>query len=372
MPACRCCGLGLTTTIADLGMAPLRASPAAGAAEPFEALRLMVCDDCRLVQLPSRAVPIRPAAPWEAPSLAASLVGALRLEAGTPVAELGAGAMLPAFAPWGMAVQRQPARGFGAAVARRLRAAAEAPVVVLVPDAMGEAPSLHALAAGLREWLAPGGVAVLDVPSLQSLVEGRRIEMIRHGRLNYFTLATAEMVLAQHGLVIFDAQPTRRGGGGLRLLARHAEDRAKPLRASIETLRAEEAAAGLGRAEAYRAFAEGIVESKCALLDFLVGMRRAGLSVAAAGVPDSTTLLTYAGVGPELLAFASDDDPSRQGVTLPGTRIPIRAPEAILRERPDFLLCLTAAPRAELARRHRAIRDWGGRLAVPSPIIEIF
>lgn len=374
-PACRCCGLALTEVVADFGMAPIAGRVPQGAGEPFHPLLLLVCDDCRLVQLPDPSPPggAPPTAPWQAEEFAAGIVASLHLDRWTPVAEIGPGAMLPAFARLGVAVMRLPALGFGAASARRLRADGPEPVLLLVPDAMAEAPSLHDFAAGLREWLAPGGVAVLEVPALQRIIEGRRLDLIRHGRLSYFTLSTAEMVLAQHGLVIFDVARTGRDGGGLRLFARHAEDRGKPLTPAIDQMRREEAAAGLGAAGAYRAFACQVVEAKCALLDFLIGAHRAGKRVAALGVPQGgTTLLTFCGVGPELLGFTGDDDASRHGRTLPGTRIPIRPSAAIAQEKPDFVLILSAMPTAEAELRLRHIRDWGGRIVVPLPTIDIF
>ncbi len=378
-PSCRCCGLVLEEEVADFGLAPLDAAPVPpGAGLFFHPLRLMVCSDCRLVQLPDPAPAVArpPSAPWQAEGFAATMVAALRLDGWTPVAEIGPGAMLPAFARRGMPVLQQHAVGFTIDQARRLRAEGLEPVLLLVPDAMAESPSLHSLAAGLREFLAPGGLVMLDVPSLQGMMEGRRIDLVRHGLLSWFTLSTAEMVLAQHGLVIFDAMRTGRDGGGLRLLARHAEDRGKTLTPAIEALRREEAAAGLSCPDAYRAFAGQLVEAKCALLDFLLGAQRGGRRVAGVGVPGGlpgggTTLLTWCGVGPELLAFTVHDDPAWQGMTLAGTSIPIRPPEALEEEAPDYVLDLAAKPRAALSCRQPGPSAWGGRFVVPLPTIDI-
>lgn len=374
-PPCRCCGLALEEVVADLGLAPLDMAPALPEAGlPAHPLRLMVCSDCRLVQLPhpAPATVLPPSFAWQAEGFAAAMVAALRLDGWTPVAEIGPGIMLPAFARRGVPVMQQQAGGFSIDQARRLRAEGLEPALLLVPDAMAEAPSLHALAAGLREFLAPGGVLMLDVPSLQRMMEGRRIDRIRHGQLSWFTLATAEMVLAQHGLVVFDAVATGRGGGGLRLFARHVEDRFKPVTPAIEALRRAEAAAGLGSAAAYRAVAARFVEAKCALLDFLVGVQRAGQRVVGIGVPpDATTLLTWCGIGPELLAFTIDDDPARQGMMLAGTSIPIRPPAALDQAKPDFVLSLADTSTVELACRLPGIRAWGGRFVVPLPTIDI-
>jgi hypothetical protein len=67
-----------------------------------------------------------------------------------------------------------------------------------------------------------------------------------------------------------------------------------------------------------------------------------------------------------------DRSPHKQGLLLPGTRIPIREPGAILEERPDFVLILPWNLREEVAAQMARIRDWGGRFVVPIPTVEVF
>ena len=138
-------------------------------------------------------------------------------------------------------------------------------------------------------------------------------------------------------------------------------------------MRAAERAAGLDGPEAYRRFAEGVVEAKCALLEFLVGAKREGRRVVGYGAPaKGNTLLNYCGVGPELLPFTVDRSTHKQGLLLPGTRIPVRAPEAILEEKPDYVLVLPWNLKDEVAAQMAAIRGWGGRFVLPIPRVQVF
>jgi hypothetical protein len=142
---------------------------------------------------------------------------------------------------------------------------------------------------------------------------------------------------------------------------------------AVERVRAAERTAGLDGPEAYRRFAEGVVEAKCALLEFLVGAKREGRRVVGYGAPaKGNTLLNYCGVGPELLPFTVDLSPHKQGLLLPGTRIPVRPPEAIREERPDYVLVLPWNLRDEIARQLSFIRTWGGRFVVPIPTPQVF
>jgi hypothetical protein len=56
---------------------------------------------------------------------------------------------------------------------------------------------------------------------------------------------------------------------------------------------------------------------------------------------------------------------------LPGTRIPVYAPELIDREKPDFVLILPWNLREEIVEQMAQVRSWGGRFVVPIPQLQI-
>ena len=83
------------------------------------------------------------------------------------------------------------------------------------------------------------------------------------------------------------------------------------------------------------------------------------------------TLLNYLGVGREFIAFTVDRNVHKQGNSLPGTHIPIRAPEAIFAARPDYILILPWNLKNEIMRQLAEIRAWNGRFVVPVPSLQI-
>ena len=56
---------------------------------------------------------------------------------------------------------------------------------------------------------------------------------------------------------------------------------------------------------------------------------------------------------------------------MPGTHIPIHAPEKIDEMRPDYLLILPWNFKDEIMRQMARIRDWGGRFVVPIPEVKV-
>ena len=109
-----------------------------------------------------------------------------------------------------------------------------------------------------------------------------------------------------------------------------------------------------------------------ALLDFLIAAKRAGKTVVGYGAPaKGNTLLNYCGVRTDFLDYTVDRSPHKQGRYLPGTHIPIFAPDRIRETRPDYLLVLPWNIKDEIITQMAHIRDWGGRFVVPVPRLEI-
>lgn len=378
---------------------------AAARAEPYYPLHAFVCGVCRLVQLgvfePPEAIFgdylyfSSYSQSWlkHAETYAARMAARFTLGPGSEVVEVASndGYLLQYFAALGLrvlgvdpaanvaAVARAKAiptevAFFGEATARRLRAAGTAPDLMTANNVLAHVPDLHDFVEGFRVLLAPGGVATFEFPHLLRLMRHNQFDTIYHEHFSYLSLLVVERVFAGHGLAVFDVEELPTHGGSLRVFVRHVADAAvHPDQPAVADVRRAEDAAGLGDLAAYRRFARSVVDSKCALLDFLIGARRRGETVAAYGAPaKGNTLLNYCGVGPELVSFTVDRSPHKQGLLLPGTRIPIRAPSAIAEAKPDHVLILPWNLRDEIADEMAHIRAWGGRFVVPIPRVDVF
>jgi len=108
------------------------------------------------------------------------------------------------------------------------------------------------------------------------------------------------------------------------------------------------------------------------LLEFLVGVKRDGKSVAAYGAAaKGTTLLNYCGIRSDFVDYVVDRNPHKQGTWLPGVRLPIHAPEHVAETQPDYLLILPWNIAAEITEQMAHIREWGGQFVVPIPSVRV-
>lgn len=405
---CRFCGHPLEQSVADLGMTPLsnaylrRDQLAAG--ETFYPLHARVCDRCWLVQVEEFEAPEQIfgdyayfssySESWleHCRAYARRVIQRFGLREGSFVAEVASndGYLLRNFLGQGFHVLGiEPAanvarvaeaagiptlvRFFGSATAREVVAERGQADLVVGNNVLAHVPGLNDFVAGLRILLRNGGVITMEFPHLLRLLEGNQFDTIYHEHFSYFSLTTVEEVFRAHELTIFDVEELPTHGGSLRIYARHAEDAGSAVAAAVVDLREREAAFGITDRRTYAAFGERVKASKRRLLEFLMGAAEQGQRVVGYGAAaKGNTLLNYCGVGADFLEYVVDRSPHKQGRFLPGTRLPIEAPERVLETRPEYLLILPWNLKAEIMEQMSGVRDWGGRFVVPIPEVEIY
>jgi SAM-dependent methyltransferase len=236
-------------------------------------------------------------------------------------------------------------------------------------NVLAHVPDLNDFVAGMKLLLKPGGTLTMEFPHLLRLIEGSHWDTIYHEHFSYFSWLTVQAVFASHGLRLFDVDELPTHGGSLRIYGCHSDD-PRPETDRARELLEREQAAGLDRLETYTGFAAGVVRDKLDILTFLIGLRRQGLRIAGYGAPaKGNTMLNYCGIGPELIEYTCDLNPAKQDHLLPGSRIPIRSPEAIRQTQPDVVVILPWNLREEITSQLSFLVEWGGRFAARSPAL---
>jgi hypothetical protein len=259
-------------------------------------------------------------------------------------------------------------RFFGRDTAAELASQGLRAVLLLGNNVLAHVPDLNGFVAGLKILLADHGVLTLEFPHLMRLVEGNQFDTIYHEHFCYLSLLAVRRIFAAHGLTVFDVDELPTHGGSLRVYARHDEDAGTTVQGNVQALEQRELAAGYGRIETYLDFGARVAETKWKLLEFLIGARRRGKTIAGYGAPGKgNTLLNYCGIRTDLLAYTVDRSPHKQGKLLPGTRIPVFAPEKLAETRPDYILILPWNLQEEIREQLAYTRQWGARLLVPIP-----
>jgi SAM-dependent methyltransferase len=245
--------------------------------------------------------------------------------------------------------------------------------LIIGNNVLAHVPTLNDFVRGLKAALKPGGVVTMEFPHLYQLVEQNQFDTIYHEHFSYFSFFAVRKVFAYHGLTLFDVEELPTHGGSLRIYARHTEDESKEVTASVEALLAKEEAAGMMGFDYYDSFKKRVEEAKYALLDFLAEAHQENKRVAAYGAPaKGNTLLNYCGLGASEISYTVDRSPHKQGLYLPGSHIPIRAPEVVAEDKPDYLIILPWNLREEIMEQMAHIREWEGQFVVPIPEVQVY
>jgi 2-polyprenyl-3-methyl-5-hydroxy-6-metoxy-1,4-benzoquinol methylase len=404
---CRFCSAELRHTFVDLGVSPLSNSylkrEDLNRMEPFYPLHARVCGQCFLVQLEEFESPENIFSDYAYFSSyseswlrhARGYTNLMRerfgLSQSSQVVEIASndGYLLQYFVekripvlgiePAANVARAAEEKGvptitkfFGTETARELAAEGHMADLLLGNNVLAHVPALNDFVAGLKILLKPEGVVTMEFPHLLKLMRGRQFDTIYHEHFSYFSFLTVEKIFAHHGLVLFDVEELETHGGSLRIYARHAGDEDKPVGGRVSELRARELEEGIERLETYLDFTEQVRETKRALLSFLIEARREGKTIAGYGAPaKGNTLLNYCGVRTDFLDYTVDASPHKQGLFLPGTRIPVYAPAQLKETRPDYILILPWNLRDEIINQAAFAREWGARFVVPVPLVEV-
>jgi len=404
---CRFCGEALRHTFVDLGMSPLCESyltaSQLNSMEPFYPLHVLVCSRCFLVQLQQYvsaesifseyAYFSSFSDSWlaHAKAYTEKMVSRFSLDSNSSVIELASndGYLLQYFAekkipvlgiePAANVAKVAESKGvrtlvkfFGRATANELCTTEQQADLLLGNNVLAQVPDLNDFVAGMKIILKPSGILTLEFPHLLRLMKENQFDTIYHEHFSYFSLFTADKVLRQHGLKLFDVEELETHGGSLRVYACHAESNRFAASPSVARLLAMEKKAGLTQIKTYSSFAEQVKDTKRKLLNCLIKARTAGKRVVAYGAPGKgNTLLNYCGIRSDFVEFTVDRNPYKQGRFLPGTHIPIFPPEHLAKAKPDYVLILPWNLRKEIQAQLSFISDWGGAFLIPIPELRI-
>jgi SAM-dependent methyltransferase len=261
---------------------------------------------------------------------------------------------------------------FGESLAGKLAAEGRRADLIIGNNVLAHVPRLNDFVAGIARLLKPAGTVTIEFPHLLKLIEHVEFDTIYHEHFSYISLYAIERVFARHGLRIYEAEELPTHGGSLRIFAAHAARGGLEDGLQLRSLRAREAQAGLAELATYERFAERVEVCRKSVLAFLARAKREGRTVAAYGAAaKGNTLLNFCDVSAADIPMVADRNPHKQSKFLPGTHIPVVAPEELMRARPDYVLILPWNLQGEIRRQLAAIAEWGGRFVIPVPVATI-
>ncbi|AQT86794.1 SAM-dependent methyltransferase [Paenibacillus larvae subsp. pulvifaciens] len=402
---CRFCSRSTLYSFVDLGLTPLSNAfvkeEHLGKYEAFYPLHAYVCASCFLVQLEQFESPEHIfgdyayfssfSSSWlaHAERYAHQVTSAFGLDKHSNVVEIASndgyllryfkqsGIRVLGIEPAGNVAEAAIERGiptvidfFGSKLASELTRQGRGADLLIGNNVLAHVPDLNDFISGMKILLNENGIITMEFPHLLQLMLHNQFDTIYHEHFSYFSLLTVKHVFASHGLVIFDVEELSTHGGSLRIYAKHETDGTKQETERLRKLIEQERTYKLDTLQAYLVFSEQVKQVKRDIWKCLIGLKNKGKQMVGYGAPaKGNTLLNYCGVGKDVIDYVVDRNPYKQGLYLPGTRIPIYPPNRIRETEPDVVIIMPWNLSDEVITQTGYIRQWGGQWLrlIPEP-----
>ena len=324
--------------------------------DPVYPLQMWLCSACGLAQL--LADPTVPEEPKGAEP------AALVEQAADAVRRVAAAGLLP---PGGTVSEYSSPHGgswLGLLSARGLRpvdGTAEADVIL---DCFG---MMHAADQAAALWeraarLSAGGVLLLQYHSLDTIVRLGQWNALRHGHYAYYSTTSLVAMLAAVGLSPRTSWSFGLYGGTILLAVGREGDRGGTgPDATVRQLLAAEGRTGVTDPVVVSGLQHEVTARAGALRDWLAATRTAGkTALGYSAASRAVTLLRSAGIDSDLLPGVADAAPTKHGLRMPGTTIPVISPAELTAAAPDAVLVFVSDLLTEVRESYPEVEANGG------------
>jgi hypothetical protein len=201
-------------------------------------------------------------------------------------------------------------------------------------------PDINDFVAGFATLLKPFGVATFEFPHLLRMIDERQFDTIYHEHFSYLSLHVVNKIFKAAGLRVWDVEKISTHGGSLRVYGCHFNSK-KMKTGRVDDIVSEEIDAGLLNPKTYNKFEGESIKIKNNLQKLLISKHEKGQKIIAYGAAaKGNTLLNFAGVKKDLIAYVVDASIAKQGLYLPGSHIPIYAPAKLVERDFESILIL--------------------------------
>ena len=261
---------------------------------------------------------------------------------------------------------------FNSVTAEKLKAEWGVADLILGRHVFAHIDDLKDLVAGLEAVSHQETLIAFEVPYAVDFCERTEYDTIYHEHLSYITVAAIEALVKDTAFVVSRVDHYPIHGGSILFHLRHRSSQSQPHASVARALRNEEQMK-LADPATWAKFAQRVNHIRVELPAMLRKLKAQGKRIIGYGASaKGNTLLNTCGLTHNDLDYIIDNTPFKQGKIAPGSCIPVRPPEMLLQDQPDYSLLLAWNFAPEIIRRETEYQQRGGRFILPIPEPTIF
>ena len=256
---------------------------------------------------------------------------------------------------------------FNAANAKKIKEEWGTADLILGRHVFAHIDDLYDLLAGLEAISHPETLIAFEVPYLVDFFERTEYDTIYHEHLSYISVRALEALVKDSPFVLSRIDHYQIHGGSILFHLRHRSSKTAVHESVAKALEVERRLK-LAEPSTWRRFTERVEHVRTELPALIRRLKSQGKRIIGYGASaKGNTLLNTCGLGAKELDFIIDNTPFKQNKVAPGSWLPIRPPEALLGEQPDFALLLAWNFAPEIVGRETEYQKRGGRFIIPIP-----
>ena len=260
---------------------------------------------------------------------------------------------------------------FGEALSNELASTYKKADLIIGNNVYAHVPEINDFTLGLKQLLSKDGTITLEFPHILNLIEYKQFDTIYHEHFSYLSLGTVCKIFEYANLRIYDVEELSTHGGSLRVYGCHEND-PRDVRDKVACICTREQNIGINDPEIYTQFQQNVESIKNNFLKFLIEQKKLGKTTIGYGAAaKGNTLLNFAGVKSNLISAVCDAAEAKQGNYLPGSHLPILAPEVLTEIKPDNILILPWNLKSEIISILDQRIDWNCNFVTAIPDLQI-
>lgn len=357
MQNCRACGHTLINQFLDLGKSPPSNAYIndADTPETYFPLKVMVCENCWLVQTLDYARPddlfdsnyaylSSTSATWleHCREYAQNAIESLGLNVDSQVIEIAAndGYLLEFFRernipnigvePTASTANIAKSKGlniiqdfFGEKLGQDIAIRYGKADLVIANNVFAHVPDIVDFTLGIGHILKKDGVVSLEFPSLLNLIQNNLYDTVYHEHFSYLSLVAVKFIVEKCNLKIIDVEKIKTHGGSYRVWLSHSTSN-HDAKASVNNALNREILAGIKDINFYGNISIASQTNKLKILEFLVSEKLKGnITVAYGAAAKGNTVLNFCGADRDLITAVFDNSAEKINKFLPGSNVPI-------------------------------------------------